>query len=147
MRTVKDRIRHAISFEILGILLVIPLGAWLFDKPMHDIGVVAVVSATIATCWNYLYNLGFDHAMQRLRGDVRKTIPMRVFHALLFETGLLIVLLPFIAWYLGVSMIHAFQMDISFALFYVVYAFVFNWAYDVIFPVGAKPLPVDPETG
>ncbi len=143
MRTVKDRIRHAISFEILGILLVIPLGAWLFDKPMHDIGVVAVVSATIATCWNYLYNLGFDHAMQRLRGDVRKTIPIRVFHALLFETGLLIVLLPFIAWYLGVSVIHAFQMDISFALFYVVYAFVFNWAYDVVFPVGVKHGPTD----
>lgn len=146
MRTVKDRVRHAISFEILGILLVIPLGAWLFDKPMHDIGVVAVVSATIATGWNYFYNLGFDHAMQRLRGDVRKTIPIRVFHALLFEIGLLIVLLPFIAWYLGVSVIHAFQMDISFALFYVVYAFVFNWAYDVIFPVGAGPVPVDAET-
>lgn len=145
MRTVKDRVRHAISFELIGLMLIIPLGTWLFDKPMNDIGVVAVVSATIATCWNYVYNLGFDHAMQRLRGDVRKTIPIRVFHALLFETGLLIVLLPFIAWYLGVSVIHALQMDISFALFYVVYAFVFNWAYDVIFPVGAKPVPVDAE--
>lgn len=145
MRTVKDRVRHAISFELIGLMLIIPLGTWLFDKPMNDIGVVAVVSATIATCWNYVYNLGFDHAMQRLRGDVHKNIPIRVFHALLFETGLLIVLLPFIAWYLGVSVIHALQMDISFALFYVVYAFVFNWAYDVIFPVGAKPVPVDAE--
>jgi uncharacterized membrane protein len=26
-------------------------------------------------------------------------------------------------------------MDVSFALFYVVYAFVFNWAYDRIFPL------------
>ncbi len=26
-------------------------------------------------------------------------------------------------------------MDVSFALFYVVYAFVFNWAYDAIFPL------------
>lgn len=26
-------------------------------------------------------------------------------------------------------------MDVSFALFYLVYAFVFNWAYDWIFPI------------
>jgi uncharacterized membrane protein len=26
-------------------------------------------------------------------------------------------------------------MDISFALFYVVYAFVFNWSYDRVFPL------------
>lgn len=143
MRTVKDRIRHAISFELIGIVLVIPLGTWLFNKPMGDIGVVAVVGATIATCWNYVYNLGFDHAMLRLLGGVRKNIPVRVFHALLFEAGLLVALLPFIAWYLGVSLIHAFQMDISFSLFYVIYAFVFNWAYDVVFPVKAGHMPAN----
>ena len=26
-------------------------------------------------------------------------------------------------------------MDVSFAAFYVVYAFVFNWAYDRLFPL------------
>lgn len=139
MRTVKDRLRHAISFEIIGILLVIPLGTWLFGKPMNDIGVVAVVGATIATCWNYVYNLGFDHAMKRLRGDVRKTVVIRALHAVLFEIGLLTVLLPFIAWYLDMSVLHAFQMDISFSLFYVVYAFVFNWLYDVVFPIEGEP--------
>ncbi|WP_344701019.1 PACE efflux transporter [Halomonas cibimaris] len=138
MRTVKDRLRHAISFEIIGLLLVIPLGGWLFAKPMNDIGVIAVVGATIATCWNYAYNLGFDHAMKRLRGEVRKTLLIRVLHAVLFEVGLLMALLPFIAWYLEMSVFHAFQMDISFSLFYVVYAFVFNWAYDLVFPVGGE---------
>ncbi|WP_017431189.1 PACE efflux transporter [Vreelandella jeotgali] len=137
MRTVKDRIRHALSFEIIGLLLVTPMGAWLFDQPVDAIGMVAVVGATLATGWNYLYNLGFDHAMQRLRGDVRKTLAIRVFHAIVFEAGLLIVLLPFIAWYLGVGVVEAFRMDISFSMFYVVYAFVFNWAYDALFPVGA----------
>lgn len=147
MRTVKDRIRHAISFEIIGLILIIPLGAWAFGKPMDDIGVVAVVSATIATGWNYIYNLAFDHAMLRTRGDARKTPTLRVFHAVLFEAGLLVVLMPFIAWYLGVSLIHAFVMDASFALFYVIYAFVFNWIYDILFPVppqhGAAGLEVN----
>lgn len=135
MRTVADRIRHALSFEIIGLILVIPLGAWVFAMPAEDIGVVGVVSATVATAWNYLYNLGFDHVMQRTRGTTQKTTAIRVAHAILFELGLLIVLMPFIAWYLNVSLAHALVMDVSFALFYVVYAFVFNWYYDRLFPL------------
>ena len=135
MRTTSDRIRHAISFEVVGLLLITPLGALAFDKPIEDIGVVAFVSATIATGWNYLYNLLFDHALLRLRGSVLKTLPVRAVHAVLFEAGLLLVLLPFIAWYLGVTLVEAFLMDVSFAIFYLGYAFVFNWVYDVIFPV------------
>ena len=135
MRSTGDRIRHALSFEIIGLALVIPLGALVFGMPMSDIGIVGVVSATVATAWNYLYNLSFDHILQRLRGTTLKTTPIRVAHAVLFELGLLIVLMPFIAWYLGIGIIHALIMDVSFALFYVVYAFVFNWAYDAIFPL------------
>lgn len=135
MRTARDRIRHAISFEIIGLALVTPLGAWVFGMPMHEIGVIGIVGATIATLWNYIYNLGFDRIMQRLRGSTRKTGPIRLLHAILFETGLLIVLLPPIAWYLGISLWQAFLMDVSFALFYMGYAFVFNWAYDRLFPL------------
>lgn len=116
MRSLQDRIRHALSFEIIGLLLVIPLGALLFGMPMEDIGVVGLVSATLATIWNYVYNLGFDHAMQRLKGTTLKTPAIRVGHAVLFELGLLIVLMPFIAWYLNISLAHALVMDISFAL-------------------------------
>lgn len=135
MRTIKDRIRHALSFEIIGLLIIIPLGAVVFSMPAEDIGVVGVVSATIATAWNYIYNLGFDHAMQRRMGTTQKTTLIRVAHAVMFELGLLIVLMPFIAWYLGISIMHALVMDISFALFYVVYAFIFNWSYDRLFPL------------
>lgn len=135
MRTTRDRLRHAISFEIIGLMIVTPLGAWGYGVPMADIGVVTVVSATIATAWNYVYNLLFDHVLMWLRGDPRKSVPMRLLHTLLFEAGLLTVLMPFIAWYLGVGWLEAMVMDMSFSLFYLVYAFAFNWAYDVVFPV------------
>ncbi len=135
MRSTSDRIRHAISFEIIGLALVTPLGALAFGMPVADIGVVGVAGATIATGWNYLYNLGFDHVMQRLTGGTKKSLAVRALHAVLFEGGLLVALLPLIAWYLGVSLLQAFMMDVSFALFYLVYAFVFNLAYDRIFPL------------
>ncbi|MFY8101607.1 MAG: PACE efflux transporter, partial [Allorhizobium sp.] len=104
MRTVADRIRHAISFEVIGLALIIPLGSWAFSIPATDIGIVGVVSATLATAWNYLYNLGFDHMLRHFTGTTLKSLPMRVIHAILFEVGLLIVLMPFIAWYLGISL-------------------------------------------
>lgn len=138
MRTTRDRIRHALSFEIIALVVITPIGAWAFGLPLDQIGVVALVSATIATIWNYLYNLLFDHALIRLAGHVGKSIPMRIFHALLFEGGLLLILLPFIAWYLGVSLLTAFLMDVSFAAFYLVYAFAFNWLYDLVFPLPSE---------
>lgn len=135
MRSFWDRVRHALSFEIIGLLLVIPLGALFFSKPLLDIGVIGVVGATLATGWNYLYNLLFDHAHQRLTGTTLKSGRMRIVHAALFEAGLLIVLLPFIAWYLDISLVEAFIMDAAFALFYLVYAYVFNLTYDRLFPL------------
>jgi uncharacterized membrane protein len=135
MRTTPDRIRHAVSFEVIGLLLVTPLAAFAFHMPMHAIGVVALVGSLLATAWNYLYNILFDHVSLRLRGTVTKTVPIRVLHAVLFEFGLLLVLLPFIAWYLGISIWQALVMDIGFALFYMGYAFAFNWAYDRVFPI------------
>lgn len=140
MRNTSDRIRHAVSFEVIGLVAITPLGSWVFDMEMHAIGVVALVGATLATLWNYLFNLGFDRAMMRWLGHTQKWPLLRVFHALLFEAGLLSVLLPFIAWYLQIDLWVALMMDLGFAGFYLVYAFVFNWAYDVIFPIPVQPL-------
>ncbi|SDW26013.1 PACE efflux transporter [Litoreibacter albidus] len=135
MRTTRDRIRHAISFEIIGLLLVIPLGALGFGMHAADIGVVAVIASTLATLWNYVYNLMFDKALIRWRGQVSKTVPLRVLHAVLFEAGLLLATLPLLAFYLNISFAQAFIMDVAFVVFYLVYAFVFNWVYDVVFPI------------
>ncbi len=135
MRSTRDRIRHAILFELLGLALIVPLGSVLFGLHTADMGVIGVGSALAATAWNYVYNLGFDHAMQRLVGHTRKSLALRVGHALLFEAGLLVILLPPIAWYLGISLAQALVMDLAIAAFYVAYAFLFNLAYDRVFPL------------
>lgn len=140
MRTTKDRIRHTLGFELIGLLLFAPLASWVFGFELHLMGVLAVVGSLIATFWNYAYNLLFDHALLKLRGDVRKTIPLRVFHALLFEGGLLLLFMPMVAWYLEVTLWQAFIMDIAMAAFYLVYAFIYNLLYDKVFPIPSRPL-------
>ncbi|WP_438764684.1 PACE efflux transporter [Kushneria sp. TE3] len=135
MRTTLDRIRHTLMFEIVGLLIVIPLGHLLFSLDTTHMGMVGIISAVVATIWNYVYNLGVDHALKRLRGHVHKTVIMRMVHAICFELGLICVLLPLIALYLGQTLVQAAPLVTSLALFYVVYAFVFNWIYDVVFPI------------
>ncbi|ERI15065.1 membrane protein [Ochrobactrum sp. EGD-AQ16] len=130
-----DRVRHAMMFEIIGLAIFIPGSAFILDKPAAEMGVIGIVSATTATVWNFLFNLGFDKAMLRFTGSVSKSMIVRVLHATLFEGGLVVLLIPFIAWYLGISLIAALVMDIAIVVFYLVYAFVFNIAYDKLFPL------------
>ncbi|WP_249693503.1 PACE efflux transporter [Stappia sp. WLB 29] len=135
MRSTLDRIRHALAFEIIGLAIVTPLGALLFGLALADMGVIGIAAATLATAWTYVYNLGFDHALMALRGDTAKSLRLRIAHALLFEFGLLAILVPPIAWYLEIGLLEALVMDAALASFYVVYAFIFNLAYDTLFPV------------
>lgn len=135
MRSFMDRVRHATMFEIIGLAIFIPGSAFILDKPAAEMGVIGIVSATTATVWNFLFNLGFDKPMLRFTGSVNKSMAVRVLHAILFEAGLIVLLIPFIAWYLGISLMTALVMDIAIVVFYLVYAFVFNIAYDRLFPL------------
>lgn len=134
MRTTSDRIRQAVAFEIIGLALVAALGAPLFGLHPGDLGFIAVLASIIATGWNYVYNLGFDHTLARM--GWRKSPGIRVVHAVMFESGLLVATLPLIVWWLDVTLVEAVVMDVALAGFYVVYAFAFAWIYDRAFPVG-----------
>ena len=135
MRSIADRVRHALSFEIIGLALFIPIFFFFLKQPAVDMGIIGVVSATIATLWNFCYNFLFDRAMLRWAGTLHKTVAVCVLHTLLFEAGLIILLIPFIAWYLGISLWAELVMDIAIVVFYLVYAFFFNIAYDRVFPI------------
>ncbi|WP_312548193.1 PACE efflux transporter [Massilia sp.] len=140
MRTFRERVVHALLFEAVALAIFIPGSALVFDQPVQHMGVIGVASATIATLWNFVFNVMFDRAMLRLRGSVQKTMAIRVAHTFLFEAGLVVMLIPLIAWYLGIGLWAALLMDIAIVIFYLVYGFLFNIAYDRVFPVTAAPL-------
>lgn len=135
MRTAADRIRHAIAFELSALVIVSSLGVFFSDRSSGDIGAIAVVGSLIAAVWVYGYNYLFDLALLQVQGRTQKSLVQRVVHALLFETSLLLLMLPIIAWHLQLTLTEAFLMDAAFAAFYIVYAFCFNWLYDYQFPV------------
>ena len=141
MRSLADRIRQVTLFEIGGLLLITPPFVWLSGVPLRDsIGLLAIIAA-IATLWNALYNTSFDWIEGRLSGRSadRRPALLRVAHALGFECGLLLVALPIIMQWTGMSWLEALVADIGLALSYVAYAFVFNLAYDRAFPIQQPP--------
>ncbi|WP_255611692.1 PACE efflux transporter [Marinobacterium arenosum] len=135
MRTTADRIRHTIGFELLGLALLTPLASWLFHQDMVDIGPLALFFTFLGAGWNYLFNLLFDRLMLRWRGTLHKRPVDRLVHALSFELGLLWLTLPLIAWWLEVSLWQALLMDLSMVVFYLVFAYLYNWLYDALFPL------------
>jgi uncharacterized membrane protein len=139
MRSTFDRLRQALLFEIIGLCLAAPLGAWALGHSLTEIGGLALIASVVATIWNYVYNLAFDRALLRLTGSTRKRPAIRVLHALLFETALVLALLPVAAWWLETTLWRAFVADAGLSAFYLVYAFVFTWCYDRAFP--PPPLP------
>jgi uncharacterized membrane protein len=135
MRGFWDRVRHAVCYEAIGLALVVPGGAWAFDLHLAAIGVVGFVSTAIAMLWNYVYNLAFDHALRWQGRSQHKTVALRIVHAVTFELGMLALLAPFIMWYLGVDLKQALVMDVAFSALYMLHALVFNWGYDLVFPI------------
>lgn len=135
MRTVSDRVRHALMFEAIGLMLFIPLASYVFGFSPAHMSVVGIASATTATLWNFVFNLGFDKLMYRFAGHTSKSLRLRVLHTILFEGGLMVLLIPPTAWYLGIGLLQTLMMDLSIVVFYMTYAFCFNLAYDCCFPV------------
>ncbi len=134
MRSRLDRIRHAVGFEVIGLLLIVSVMSQ-FGYNAGHVGAMGVFFSVIATVWNYVYNVAFDKMMEKRYGHTRKTTGLRIIHAIIFEFGLLWVTVPVIAWVLKMTLWEAFLMDIGLVLFYLVYAYVYNLAYDHIFPV------------
>lgn len=127
-KSVKERFFHALAFELLAIAVCAPLGAWLLGYPLAHIGLLTLMISLIAMSWNMVFNTLFDRAQRRLGFD--RTLAARAVHAIIFEVGLVLAIVPLAAWWLDIGLWEAFVLDIGIALFFLPYTFAFNWTYD-----------------
>lgn len=137
MRTIADRIRHTLLFETIAIVSTTAITVLILDKPVATMGTLAIALSLMAMLCNYFYNWLFDHWRMR-RGESspsQRSTSTRALHAIGFELSFIILTLPLIAWWLALSLWQALLLDIGFAVFFIAYAFAYNWAYDRIFPI------------
>lgn len=129
-RTLKERFLHAAGFEVLAIAIVSPLAAWIMDKPLFQMGALAIMLSTVAMLWNMIYNSGFDRLYPP--GKVKRDAGLRILHALGFEGGFIVIGLPLAAWMLDVSLLQAFMIEVAFFLFFLPYTVAYNWLWDTL---------------
>lgn len=82
--------------------------------------------------WNLLFNIGFER-WERHQARRARTWQRRLLHALGFEGGLTLILLPVIAGWLGISWQAALVTDLALFGFYFFYALLFQWSFDRVF--------------
>lgn len=131
-KSMAERVFQAVCFEAVAIVICTPLFAWVMDKTLADMGVVTIATCLLALGWNVVFNSRFDRVLARY--GLVKNGWTRLLHALLFEGGLIVVGVPLIAWWLGVSLVQAFVLDMGVLLFFLPYTYVFHWAYDALRP-------------
>jgi uncharacterized membrane protein len=138
MRTHADRLRHTLLYELIGLVVFTPLVSWALDRDLLRVGLLAVSMSVAAMVCNYLFNLAFDHLLLRIGRPLNVRPPwLRALHALSFEISLTAVTVPLISWGLKLSLWDALLTDIGFTAFFLVYTYVYNWAYDAAFPMPA----------
>lgn len=140
MQGLQRKIVYVTLYEALAIVSASIGLAWMSGQGMGHAGVLAAIASAIAVVWNLGFNGLFERweSRQAVRG---RSLRRRVAHAIGFEGGLAVILVPVFAWWLGIGLWQALLMDLGLLLFFLVYTFVFNWGFDRVFGLPASALP------
>ncbi|EMP4205754.1 PACE efflux transporter [Klebsiella variicola] len=129
-KSFKERIFHAVIFEVTANVIIALSVAWLMNVSVLQSGSLSVISALTAMAWNFVFNKIFD-SLQKKHG-FQRTFLFRAIHAVGFETGLIITLIPVAMVMLDLTMTEAFFVEIGLVLFFLPYTMLFNWLYDYL---------------
>ncbi|QDX31173.1 multidrug/biocide efflux PACE transporter [Dickeya poaceiphila] len=129
-KTWRERVVHAIGFEVMALLICAPIGAWVLGRSVLQVGMLSVMLSGVAMVWNVAYNSLFDSLWPVSR--VKRSLWVRIGHALGFEGGFILIGLPLAAWMLNITLRQALMVEIGFFLFFLPYTMAYNWLYDVL---------------
>ena len=125
-KSIKERVFHAVIFEVTANVIL----AWLMNVSVLQSGSLSVISALTATVWNFIFNKLFDSLQKK--HQFQRTFLVRAIHAVGFETGLIISLIPVAMVMLNLTVTEAFFVEIGLVLFFLPYTMLFNWLYDYL---------------
>ncbi|WP_320726417.1 PACE efflux transporter [Enterobacter sp. 118C5] len=129
-KSFKERIFHAVIFEVTANVIIALSLAWLMNVSVLQSGSLSVISALTATVWNFIFNKLFDSLQKK--HQFQRTFLVRAIHAVGFETGLVVSLIPVAMFMLNLTIAEAFFVEIGLVLFFLPYTMLFNWLYDYL---------------
>jgi uncharacterized membrane protein len=140
MQGIKRKLVYVSLFEVFGMTFSALGLALLSGTSPSSTGPLAVVITSIAVTWNFIYTSLFERWESRQVSRTR-TVKRRIAHAVGFQLTLILFLIPLIAWWMHISLVQAFLLDLALILFIPCYTFVFNWLFDRVFGLPASALP------
>ena len=126
----KRRIVHALSYEIILLIIIAIALSFIFDMPMEVTGILGIVMAVTSVFWNMIFNHFFEKF--EVKHHLKRTVRVRILHAIGFEGGLMLATIPMVAYALEMSIGRAILLDLSMTLCILVYTFIFQWCFDAI---------------
>lgn len=126
------RVVFALLFEGIGLAVgTLGLMALSGTDPVTA-GTASFGTMTIALVYNYVFNWAFEawERRQPLRG---RPLKVRLIHGALFEAGLVVLMVPFLAWWMQIGLFEALVYDIGLLVLFGVYTLGFTWAFDRVF--------------
>jgi uncharacterized membrane protein len=137
MSPLRRRVLQAALYEGIAVVIVAPTLAWVFDSPGMTALALTLATSAVALSWNYVYNALFERweSRQTVKG---RSPARRLAHSAGFELGLVVLLVPLIAWWLGVTLWQALVADLGLMAFFFFYTMAFTWAFDRVFGLPAS---------
>ncbi|MGE8652421.1 chlorhexidine efflux PACE transporter AceI [Acinetobacter sp. YH12227] len=126
----RRRIIHALSYEIILLVIIAIALSFIFAVPMEVTGTLGIAMAITSVVWNMIFNHFFEK--YEAKRKLKRTVGVRILHAIGFEGGLMLATIPMVAYALEMSLGQAFLTDLSLTLCILVYTFIFQWCYDHI---------------
>lgn len=125
----KERVFHAVLFEVIALILLTLIAVLVTGDDITKMSGLAFMLSLIAMTWNFVFNIIFDRAYGYDRNS--RTFKIRMRHGLGFEFGMLIFSFPVMMWVLQLDLLSVFLLDIGAMIFFLLYAIIFNWIYDI----------------
>src|SRR5690606_12226391 len=98
----KRRIVHALSYEIILLVIIAIALSFIFEVPLEVTGTLGVAMAVTSVIWNMIFNHFFEKFEAKRK--LKRTVGVRILHAIGFEGGLLLVTIPMVAYAMNMSL-------------------------------------------
>ena len=126
-RSITERIAHAFLYETIALLIARVFTLWVLQRPPLMVGFLSISLSLLALIWNLIFNAIFDYYFPLVKP---RTVGIRILQALGFEGGMLAVAIPATVLLLDISPWAALVMDSGLLVFFLVYTYCFNLAWD-----------------
>ncbi|VTX94390.1 chlorhexidine efflux PACE transporter AceI [Acinetobacter ursingii] len=124
----KRRIIHALSYEVILLVIIAIALSFIFDVPMEVTGSLGIAMAVTSVVWNMIFNHFFEKFEHK--HQLKRTIKVRILHAIGFEGGLMLATIPMVAYAMNMSIWQAIVLDFGLTMCILIYTFIFQWCYD-----------------